>query len=812
MNARAEQPAGVPLELTSFVGRELQLREVATLLDEASLLTMVGPGGVGKTRLAQRLVQALRRVDSGMVLGWATLSVLEHALSSPGSTLVERQIAAQLGVEISTGHALRDLLIDHLRDQTAGAGTRQVGYLLVLDNCEHLTDQLGALVSELLTAVDGLRVVATSREPLGCAGEHTYVVPPLTYPSRAESGANGERYEAVDLLIERAKAAGTVIGQADHAAAAVLCQRLDGIPLAIELAAAALRSQSLPEIVARLTGGPTDARFGLLTGGPRYGAHPMHHSLQAAVDWSYRLCTGPQQLLWARLSIFEDGWDLAAAEMVCASDGIAAADILGLLRDLVEKSIVIADTTGGRTRYRLLETLRQYGHTLAEQRGERETLQRRHRDCYLALARAAAQDWFGPRELDWLYRIRTEMPNMRAALAWSLATADEAASGLDLAVSLARLRLPFFLGISGEAVAWLETGLARTVGTAPASLRTLAMALAGNIALCAGSVPVARRLLELCRTESAAESAAPLVYFEGIFAFFVEGAPRAVALLDRAIDAFDNAGSGFRGERQMALLFKAMAAAWYAPHEEALAVTEACFAETASAGSEWAMAWAVMARGLGAIWHGDPTQAMNTERRQREIGDQWGMMYATHLAAWAATEVVLARRGVDVRRDTADARHIAEVLGGAARMRERYGVEVADLVPFVEADRKCEVLATEILGSAVYDAAFAKGYALSYDDILTLAMDAPAATAVPGDKEQQARVDAWNELTQTEKQIALLVAQGLTDPQIARSRVCSVRTVEKHVEHIRAKLFVVSRAEVARWIPNAESLRGVSQS
>ncbi|WP_232666814.1 ATP-binding protein [Pseudonocardia sp. TRM90224] len=791
----------VPAELTSFVGREAQIRRALALIETANPLTLVGPGGVGKTRLAQRLVRALRQTDPSAEVRWVSLTSLDRAADQ---TSVERTVAESLGAEVITERSMWDVLLDNV-DELAGAhpGGR-IGLLLVLDNCEHVIEQVGALVSAMLVAAPRVRIVATSRHPLACAGEQLLVVPPLTTPPDvdAETTATPEQpNEAMDLLLERAAAVGVAVHVGtgpDGTVAAELCRLLDGVPLAIELAAAGLRSQSVTEIVRRLRDGSGEERFELLSGGPRHGTHPMHHSLRATMDWSYELCTDAERTMWSRLSVFEDGWGLAAAEAVCTGDTIRREDVLRLLTSLVGKSVVTADTTGQRTRYRLLETLRQYGRTRVPDGAGFDDVRRRHRDHHLAVAAEAAQGWFGKDELDWLEWARTELPNLRAAWAWSHTTRGESSSGLELAVQLARLRLQFFQGNSGEMLGWLQTGLTATAAGGPSEIRAMAMAQAGITALCQGSLDVANTMLARCRAEVAETSPARML-LEGLHAFYSEGDPRSAAMLERASAAFEEAGAEYAGERHMALLFSAMASAWYADRAAALAITGRCVADAVEADAKWAISWAGLVQGIAHIWNADPHAALRAERPQRFMGDHWGTMYGTHMAAWATAELVSGTG------DPCDAERVARILGGASRLRERYGVSIRGLVPFESANARAEAVATSVLGSDSFTAAYAEGHGLRYEQIVTLAFGgaepAPAVLAPVG-----AVVSGWNQLTGTEKEIAVLAASGLTDQQIARRRICSVRTVEKHLEHVRRKLLVRSRGDIARWVPAAERL------
>ncbi|WP_051342359.1 ATP-binding protein [Pseudonocardia spinosispora] len=774
---RTSHAGDVPVELTSFVGRADQIREAFGHLRGARLLTLAGPGGVGKTRLAQSLVAATRRDGRGAQVRWVRLSTMNGSASA---ATFEREVAACVGVTDVSEHALWQVLVEHLRAQVSD------GYLLVLDNCEHVVEQAGAFVNDLLAEVDDITVLATSREALGCVGEQLYLVPPLTYPG-----------EVMELLTERAAAAGLALTERHRASAELLCRRLDGIPLAIELAAAGLRTQSLDEIVEGLKEGDGDARFRLLTGGPRHGARPMHHSLRAAVDWSYQLCSPAEQALWARVSVFSDGWDLDAARAVCGDSG----DVAPVLDGLVRKSIVVADNRGRRTRYRLLETLRQYGHGRLVERGEDAELRARHRDHYLAFAEHAARSWYGPREMELLERASAELSNLRAALRWSLVTPGEQTEALAIATSLTRLRVHYFLGILREGLEWLENALAGTTAIPEAAeLRPMAMSIAGWNALCLGANQTATALLAQCRAEVTPASRPALLLLEGLDALLTRGDPASVALLVDATEAFGRGGEQLRGERHMALLFAAMATAFYAGEPEALALTQQCLDEGRAVGAEWAVSWAMMVRGAALMRHGRASEALLVERealrRQREMDDRWGLVWCTHAVAWAFAEVLRARRGADPERDRSDAAYIARVLGGSRSLRERMRVSIVGLTPLAARTEAADALALDTLGPSDHAAATERGAALPDEKIIALAL---ATVEVATEPDQLSR---WHELTRTEKEIAVLAARGLTNEQVAGQRHSSVRTVEKHLEHIRRKLAVQSRHDIAGRLPN----------
>ncbi len=448
-------PNNLPLQPTSFIGRERELTELRDLLPANRLLTLTGAGGSGKTRLALQLAAELVEAYPDGV--W-----LVDLASLTDPALVPQTVAAALGVREVPGRFLTLTLSEHLKSRRL---------LLLLDNCEHLVEACAHLAGALMRASSGLTLLATSREVFGIGGEAVWSIPALSSPDprglahpTPAAVAGFTQYEAVRLFIDRARLAkpGFTITDQNAPAVAQICHRLDGIPLAIELAAGKVKALSPEQIAARL-----DDRFRLLTGGSRI-ALPRHQTLRAAIDWSYELLSEPERVLLRRLSAFAGGWTLEAAEAICAGQPVDEHDVLEILTRLVDKSLVIAETDArGGTRYRLLGTVRQYGGERLGQAGESASVRSRHRDWFLALAERAAPELTGREQALWLDRLEQEHDNLRAALEWSLAEEAGAEPGLRLAGFLFR-----FWSVRGyvtEGQTWLEAALARSAGTSPAA-------------------------------------------------------------------------------------------------------------------------------------------------------------------------------------------------------------------------------------------------------------------------------------------------------------------------------------------------------
>ena len=395
-------PNNLPIQLTSFVGRVREIAEIKALLSKARLVTLSGSGGAGKTRLALQ-------VAADVVEGYPDGAWLAEFAPIVEPALVPKTVASALGVPEQPGRDMTETLIDAVRPKAL---------LLVLDNCEHLLAACADLAAALLRASPQVRILATSREGLGVPGETLWRVPSLSLPDidRLPSSEDLVLYEAVRLFVDRAVATapGFTVTRENAPALAQVCQRLDGIPLAIELAAARVKVLAVEQIATRL-----DDRFRLLTGGSRM-VLPRHQTLRAALDWSYALLSDRERLVLDRLSVFAGGWTLEAAEAICSGGGVEASDMLDLLAQLVDKSLVQTDSQAGQVRYRLLETVRQYGRDRLRDRGADDGTLRRHRDFFLELAERASWDLTGPDSVRWLDRLEGEHDNLRGAFAMSL--------------------------------------------------------------------------------------------------------------------------------------------------------------------------------------------------------------------------------------------------------------------------------------------------------------------------------------------------------------------------------------------------------
>jgi non-specific serine/threonine protein kinase len=457
----------LPAALTRFIGRENEIAQVQHALGANRLVTLTGSGGVGKTRLALEVAQKMSDFSKKSDIFEGGIWLVELApLSDPA--LAPRSVVTTLGLIEGSGRPIIDILTDFLRSKKA---------LLVLDNCEHLIEACAQLADTLLRACPDLTILATSREPLGIAGEAVYRLPSLTFPDPHPLPPVEEMiaFDAVRLFVERAGATGSGFVMTEHNASAVaeVCRRLDGIPLAIELASARASVMPVEQIAARL-----DDRFGLLTGGSR-AALPRHKTLRALIDWSFDLLTTEERDLLARLSVFADGFTAEAAEAV--ADQPSALD---LLARLVDKSLSVADVCGEVARYRLLETIRQYAHDKLLSCGELERTRDRLLNYFLCLAERAEPELRRADQIRWLDRLEGELDNLRAALGWALDSDRHVEAGLRLATAL--LWFWHARDHKREGSDWLQRALAaeeRTRGAVPLSpSRVLTRARALNAA------------------------------------------------------------------------------------------------------------------------------------------------------------------------------------------------------------------------------------------------------------------------------------------------------------------------------------------
>jgi non-specific serine/threonine protein kinase len=476
--ARPCAPNNLPTPATSFVGRERDIADVVAALAAAPLVTLTGPGGVGKTRLAIRAASELlaRAPDADDAPDELWFVDLAPASSRAGVT---GAVASVLDLRTES------------EPETVVEIARRLGRrraLLVLDNCEHVTDAAAALVTSLLAACSDLRVLATSRASLGVAGEAIHPIAALGLPGPSASSDEAAASEAVVLFIERAQLVSTVfrVTTENYDVVADICRQLDGLPLAIELAAARARILTVHQIRDRLRD-----RLRLLRSTATTG---RHESLRAAIDWSYNMLGTGERMLFDRLSVFSGGFTIDAIEAVCADDAVDAVDALDILAGLVDKSLVTVTHAGREARYFLLDTVRAYAREKLAACGDADRFRARHRDYFLEFSETAAKKLHGREGAEWGARLQGEIDNLRAALAWSR---DEVGDGLAFLRLATALHVFFYeRGYLGEGRVWIDAALERAGDVAPAELRTLALTGVGNLAHDQGDLAAARAYQE----------------------------------------------------------------------------------------------------------------------------------------------------------------------------------------------------------------------------------------------------------------------------------------------------------------------------
>jgi predicted ATPase/transcriptional regulator with XRE-family HTH domain len=506
----------LPRALTSFVGRERELNELGHLLPTAPALTLVGPGGVGKTRLAQELVR-------GLVANYADGCWIVELAPLADPALIPGAVAAAVGLRDIHGRSVSGALVDYLK-------TKRL--LLVLDNCEHLIAACAELVASLLRACPHLQVLATSREPLATEGEIVWRVPPLDLPDPRQLMAPEQitRTAAARLFVERARAVNHALVLTERSASAIarICVGVDGLPLALELAAARARVLTLEQIAERLE---VDSR--LLGGASRTG-QARHQTIRATIDWSHDLLGEQEQILLRRLSVFAGGWSLDMAEVVCTGPGIEPTDVLDVLTQLVDKSLALADATNAVARYRLLEPIHQYALERLESCGEATTYRARHAAAFLELARTEAET-AGPGEMHSLDRLEAEHDNLRVALRWAVVNHDSEAA---LRSSTALFRFWERRGHFQEGCTWLEQALDLAVD-APDGDRAPALNALANLCWrgvdAERALPVAEQALRVSRAAGSQADVAWALLNLGMVAYFQNQSDPALARLEESV-------------------------------------------------------------------------------------------------------------------------------------------------------------------------------------------------------------------------------------------------------------------------------------
>ena len=788
------------------MGRELEAFEVSQALATTQLLTLTGAGGSGKTRLALEVARDL--VDAYPDGVW----LVELAPLS-GEELVPKAVAEALGVTERPQEPIADTLVEILGDKQL---------LLVLDNCEHLVEAAAGLVDGLLDSCPRVRILATSREALGVEGEARWLVPPLSAPEqqRTPTQKELEDYESVRLFVERARGRDPSFALNPHNAHAVagICRKLEGIPLAIELASARVGTLSVEQISERLEGS-----LELLTRGIRT-AVPRQQTLKGTLDWSYDLLSEPEKVLFRRLSVFAGGWTLEAAEAVGSGEDVAEGEVLDLHSGLVEKSLVVAKGSDqGGVRYRFLEPVRQYAQEKLEEGDHSEEVVRLHADFFLALAKRAEVRLWGSEDTMWLRRLEGEHDNLKAVLSWALGR-----GGNELALRLAGAMWPFWeqRGYYNEGRNWLEQALEKE-GRASAAARAKALKAVGWLA---------HAQIDVDRAEVAAREGLKLSAEAEIDGSFAASFQRMLAVAARSQGDYER--SQELAEESLALsqgaddklgivdslLELGISTECVNDYERAKGLYEEGILLAREFGYLSTLGWLLFSQGSTLLLEGDYERSAalieeaETLFREREYKGRFE--FILNNLGWA---VLLGGDPERARTSFAESltlcielgdrliasdslqgmaclcaaegtfERAARLFGAAEALREAVAFQIE---PEEEAlSEPYLTMARSRLDVASWEVAFAEGRAMGLEEAIEYALSAekPSATPPPSTPERPAG------LTSREVEVLGLVATGLTSAQVATQLFLSTRTVDTHLTSIYHKLGVTSRAAATRF-------------
>jgi non-specific serine/threonine protein kinase len=696
---RAPAPAEgrLPQPLSAFVGRQRELAEAERLLAEARLLTLVGAGGSGKTRLA---LEVARRAAAGFAgaVAWVDLAALEDA------ALVPREVAGTLGLrEEGTGTPL-DALVGFLRRRAS---------LVVLDNCEHVVDAVAPVAETLLRECPHLTILATSREPLAIPGERAWLVPPLALPASAATVAEASATEAIELFVARARDVlpSFALTAANVAAVVEICRRLDGIPLALELAAARVRALAPEQIARRL-----DDAFGLLTTGGRT-ALPRHRTLRATMEWSVRLLSPPEQVLLRRLGVFAGGFTLEAVESVCAGGEVGPDAALDLLAQLVDRSLVVVRERETSARYHLLETVRQYALEALAASGEEAALREAHARHVLAQVQATAPRLTTPERPAAMARLEPDVDNVRQALRWS----RDAAPVLHVQLAGSLGWYWYFSRHWSEGRASMEAALALPGAADPGADRGALLFAIGMLATLQGdagrAVAALRESVALAETRGDERAVAWATVYLG-HAIAVSGGAEGRALSERAGAWFAGSGEAF-GRFVIELILGAHAIA-QGDARSARAHAESALRLATASGLDHDIAVAEQSLAYALFDLDEPSAAIRATQAaiERLRRDPVLLFFAR------ALELVAMGAGGQARWPEA-----VELFAAAASLRETIGARFYR----IDDDRYLPRLAAAraALGDAAFEAAWAEGSALPYEAALDRALAFPAGGMPP---------------------------------------------------------------------------------
>ena len=838
-SSQEDEPIGagkhnLPAPRTSFVGREREMVEVKRILAMTRLLTLTGAGGSGKTRLALEVARDLVSIypDGAWLVTLAELSE---------GDLVARAVATALQVPERPGQPLTDTLVEALEAKEL---------LLVLDNCEHLVEAAARLVDTLLDSCPHLAVLATSREPLGISGEVNWSVPLLSLPAKADEKSNGEATieglmlsEAVRLFLDRARLRlpDFQLTQQNAGAVAMVCRKLGGIPLAIELATARMGTLAVEQVAQRL-----EVSLDILGSANRTAA-PRQQTLRATIDWSYELLAEVEQKLFERFSVFAGGWTLEAAEAVCSDGVVEQGDVLDLLGGLVDKSLVVAGAaTSGAIRYRMLEPIRQYAWEKLEQNGETDEVRDRHAAFFLALAERAEPELARPRQSAWLERLEGEHDNLREALSWDLGH-EEGEQALRLGAAL--WRFWHVRGYLSEGISWMERVLAE--GEPAASpVRVKALEGMGWLTQYQGDAERARAtyegMLRLSRELGDKGNIATALNSLGTVAVQQGDNERARTLLQENLEVIEELEEGSPATKlkrfHASNLLGYLAINEDGDYARAMALLQESLALARETGDTYLVGTTLANLGHPALLHGDYEKAKLLSEEALELAHELGSsgveFACTALLNLGLAELSLGeheramgsfREALQMCQDIGRKLQVIENLEGMAGLAEALGEATKAAHLWGAAQGSREVIGISLtlgetalhepylasarsrLGEKAWEEALAEGRAMSLEEATEYALfkekskdeiDPPAASA----PEEPLSGQPSNKITRREQEVAALVTRGLTNREVSTALGISERTAGNHVARILKKLGLRSRAQIAVWAGEHQSL------
>jgi predicted ATPase/DNA-binding CsgD family transcriptional regulator len=810
------------------------------------MLTLLGPGGVGKTALAAEAVRRHRKATSAPIY-WVRLDRLGRAATA---TAVVEEVARAVLQDHDGHEPLWETVVNVL---TGGGDVspKRSRPVVVMDNCEHVLDGAGAAIVDMLAVIPGLTILATSREPLGWIDEHLLIVPPLT------------REQAVMVFTDRAQlTANPVRGPKELALVREICRRVHDNPLYVRLAAARLRHQPLTAIARELSGDPDDQRL-MWSHGARLGGDTRHRGILDVIAWSYELCNAKERLLLDRMSVFASGYDvnpeaieprpdfapgvdLETLVAVCADEAsigetvvdsdvvIHPGEVAGLLERLVDRSLVIGHRTESVMRYSLLESIRIFARRQLDARSDQATkiLEARHRRYFRDRVTDAKSNWYGPDEKSYLNWASSAWDDLVVAIESSFSSREEAIIGLEICTGLIALRVPFFRGVLREIRRLTERTLeVLAPGDAePTALQVEAQALIAWVALCQGDCADAMKFIETCSVgmlddpegrqvclkDSETDTALPPVvtFVHGVALMLIRRDPRAVLVLGRAREAFHKYGD--RGGEAMSELLEALAAGLLGPARAAIDISARHLDNATRSGALWAISWAELARAVALTKQGDPDAALAIGRkamsRQLAIKDRWGALWAASIRSWSLARIITDLQGTGSSADRLIplAMEIAHLSGTVAAARSDLDIRHEGLGPFMDETKHAVKVANGILGERDFASAEAAGRQFRSDSVAPAkgrSDDVPEKATGSDDDVVIMKKASWQELTAAEQQVAILAAAGLTNAAIAARRGSSAKTIDAQMTSIFQKLWIKSRRDIIRFVPAEEMLR-----